>query len=110
MKLSIVILVWNEADVIEEVVKDYYSKIICKSPGSELIVAEDGSDDGTKEILTKLATELPIKLIMGEKRKGYRTGGACFLLIGRAPSRRGRKYSGNTSVAPPSRMFSTSVE
>lgn len=71
LKVSLVMPVYNEAEIIEHVVKDYYSKIIKKLPGSEFIVSEDGSTDGTKNILKRLKKELPIKLIMGEKRKGY---------------------------------------
>src|SRR3989339_7791 len=70
-KLSVVIPVYNESDVIEEVIRKYYKEIIKKYPGSEMIIAEDGSTDGTKEILRKLAKKLPIKLVMGDERKGY---------------------------------------
>ena len=70
-KISLVIPIYNEVEVIEYVVKDYYNKIIKKLPGSEFIITEDGSTDGTKEILKRLKKELPIKLFMGNKRKGY---------------------------------------
>lgn len=40
----------------------------------EIVVAEDGSTDGTKEILRNLAQKTPMKLILGEKRKGYSKG------------------------------------
>lgn len=72
--LSIVLPVYNEADVIEKVVRDFYTKVVAKYPGSELLVAEDGSTDGTKEILKKLVNEIPMRLISGEKRKGYLKG------------------------------------
>lgn len=69
--ISLIMLVYNEAEVIERVVRDYYSEIVEKIPGSEFIVAEDGSTDGTKEILGKLEGEIPIRLVRGERRKGY---------------------------------------
>ena len=72
--LSIVLPVYNEAEVIEIVVRDFYTKVVAKYPGSELLVAEDGSTDGTKEILKRLEKEIPMRLIMGEKRKGYLMG------------------------------------
>jgi glycosyltransferase involved in cell wall biosynthesis len=72
--LSVVLPVYNEADVIEKVVNEFYTKVVVKYPGSELLIAEDGSTDGTKEILKKLEKEIPICLIMGEKRKGYLLG------------------------------------
>ena len=48
--ISIVILAHNEVEIIETVISEFYNKIIKKLPGSELIIAEDGSTDGTKEI------------------------------------------------------------
>lgn len=69
--LSIIIPVYNEAGIIEDVVRDIYSKVIRKIPGSRLIIVEDGSADGTKEILNKLSKEISFVLISGEKRKGY---------------------------------------
>ena len=38
---------------------------------AEFIVAEDGSTDGTKEILEKLSNKLNIKVFSGNRRKGY---------------------------------------
>lgn len=61
----------NCASSIEKVVRDNYEKVISELPGSEFIVAEDGSTDGTKEILARLEKELPIKLVVGKERKGY---------------------------------------
>lgn len=69
--ISLIMLVHNEADTIESVIKEYYEKVISKIPGSEFIVAEDGSTDNTKEILKKLASVLPLRLEMKDERKGY---------------------------------------
>lgn len=70
-KISLIIPVHNEVDIIERVIKNYYEEVISKIPGSEFIVAEDGSNDGTKEVLTRIAQKLPITLILGNERKGY---------------------------------------
>jgi glycosyltransferase involved in cell wall biosynthesis len=70
-KISLVILVYNRADVIEKVVGEFYDQVISKLPGSEFIIAEDGSTDGTKEVLAKLKKRLPITLVQGKERKGY---------------------------------------
>lgn len=51
--VSVVLLVHNEAEIIEKVIRDFDQKILQKVPNSELIVAEDGSTDGTKEILAR---------------------------------------------------------
>ena len=71
LPISLVIPVYNEVDVIEQVVRDFYNKVIAKIEGAQFIIAEDGSTDGTKEVLIKLAEEIPITLVMGDKRKGY---------------------------------------
>ena len=55
--VSIVMLVYNEADIIENVIREYYDKVFLKLEDAEFIVAEDGSTDGTKEILNRLKDE-----------------------------------------------------
>jgi glycosyltransferase involved in cell wall biosynthesis len=69
--VSLIMLVYNEAEIIEEVIRDYYNKVASKLDDMEFIVAEDGSTDGTKEILDNLAKDLPITLHSGNERKGY---------------------------------------
>ncbi len=71
-RLSVVLPVYNQADVIEEVIRDFDSKILQKLPGSEIIIAEDGSTDGTKEILARLREQVNFRLISGAERKGYK--------------------------------------
>ena len=72
--LSVVIPVHNESDVIEEVLNGYYREVILQRPNSELLVAEDGSTDGTCEILNRLSKEIQITLKTGTERKGYLLG------------------------------------
>ena len=69
--LSVVIPVYNEAEVTEDVILGFYKHVINKYKDSVLIVAEDGSTDGTKEILKKLKKKIPMRLVMGDERKGY---------------------------------------
>lgn len=69
--LSVIIPVYNEAAVIEHVIREFYKKVTDKIPNIELIIAEDGSTDGTKEILQKLNKEIPFILISSKERKGY---------------------------------------
>ncbi len=70
--VSIVLLAHNEAEVIESVVRGFHEKIASKIPGSEIIVAEDGSTDGTKEILARLVAELgTVRWEEGKERLGY---------------------------------------
>jgi glycosyltransferase involved in cell wall biosynthesis len=69
--VSVIINVFNEAGTIEREIREIHAEIIQKLPGSELIVAEDGSTDGTKEILARLKTELGIIHSTSVERKGY---------------------------------------
>jgi glycosyltransferase involved in cell wall biosynthesis len=69
--VSVIINVFNEAETIEQEIRDIHREVIQKLPGSELIVAEDGSTDGTKEILARLKQELGIIHSTSVERKGY---------------------------------------
>jgi glycosyltransferase involved in cell wall biosynthesis len=69
--VSVVINVFNEVRTIESEIREIHMEIIEKLPGSELIVAEDGSTDGTKEILGRLKAELGIIHSTSTERKGY---------------------------------------
>lgn len=69
--LSIILMVFNEEETIESEVLDYYQKIIKKIPGSEIIIAEDGSKDKTRTILYRLAKKIPLKLSVTPVRRGY---------------------------------------
>jgi glycosyltransferase involved in cell wall biosynthesis len=69
--LSVVIPVYNEARHIKGVVETIYEKVIKTFPRSRFIIAEDGSTDGTKEILRKINKEIPFTLVSGTERKGY---------------------------------------
>jgi len=70
-KITIIIPVYNEAGIIEHVVRDFYEKIARKMPHAQFVIVEDGSADGTKEILKKLQKELPFTLVSTATRKGY---------------------------------------
>ncbi len=71
--VSIILPVHNESKTIRDTVTSYFQELDGELP-FELIVAEDGSVDGTKEVLTSLAQELPIVLLSDSARKGYARG------------------------------------
>jgi dolichol-phosphate mannosyltransferase len=71
--VDVVLPAYNEAEAIRGVILAFYSEIACKLP-SKLIVAEDGSVDGTREILVELSKEVPISLFCDSQRKGYARG------------------------------------
>jgi len=66
MKISVIIPVFNEAKTLEEVIKKVEGLNIEK----EIIAVDDGSTDGSLDILTKLANEERVKLVKHEKNCG----------------------------------------
>jgi len=57
--LSVVMPVYNERTTIDEIVR----RVLAVPLRIELVVVDDGSDDGTKEILEQLQRELRFKLL-----------------------------------------------
>lgn len=68
--VSVLLPVYNEAETVSNILKTYHNEI-CRKVSAPLIVAEDGSTDGTREILASLQKELPIVLLSDPNRKGY---------------------------------------
>lgn len=69
-RVSFVFPVYNEAAVIEKTLRSFYDEFKGKLD-FEIIVAEDGSMDGTKGILRDLEKELSLRLHLHDERKGY---------------------------------------
>ena len=69
-ELEVLLPVHNEAESIEHTVREIADEF---SPRLrfQFIVTEDGSTDGTREILSRLSQNIPMKLIMSPARKGY---------------------------------------
>ncbi len=65
--------VYNEIEVIEEVVRKNFN-YVKQFPNSDLVISEDGSTDGTKELLQKLKKELRFTLYSSPTRKGASRG------------------------------------
>ena len=64
--LSVVMPAYNERDTIEEMIR----RVLAVPIRTELIVVDDGSRDGTRDILTRLAQELPFKLVLQPANAG----------------------------------------
>ena len=64
--LSVVMPAYNERETIEEIINRVHAVPI----RTELIVVDDGSKDGTREILARLAAERPFKLILQPRNAG----------------------------------------
>ena|ERR1017187_963670 len=57
--VSIVMPAYNEAEIIESCVREWHAEVVSRIPGSELIVVDDCSRDGTGDIVMRLSSELP---------------------------------------------------
>ncbi|HLF73676.1 MAG TPA: glycosyltransferase family 2 protein [Anaerolineales bacterium] len=66
MNLSVVIPVYNEAGNISEIVKRVQSTKLVK----EIIVVDDGSEDGTRAILQKMDGRKKVRVILHERNQG----------------------------------------
>jgi len=69
-KLSIIIPCYNEKDTIEAILNEI-ALVNLGSTKKEIVIVDDGSKDGTREILKKLqASNKSIKLLFQEKNQG----------------------------------------
>jgi glycosyltransferase involved in cell wall biosynthesis len=69
--LAFILLAHNEASTIEEELRAFRDVVFSKLPGADIVVAEDGSSDGTREKLEALREELGFRIVGGKARKGY---------------------------------------
>jgi len=66
MNLSVIIPVYNEVNNIEEIVKRVQATKLAK----EIIIVDDGSQDGTHELLRKLDGMKKVRVILQAKNQG----------------------------------------
>jgi glycosyltransferase involved in cell wall biosynthesis len=67
MKLSVIMPVYNEAATVEEIVR----RVLAEPHEKELVIVDDGSSDGTAEILQRLAAAEPrIRLFRQDPNQG----------------------------------------
>jgi glycosyltransferase involved in cell wall biosynthesis len=64
--LSVVMPVYNEINTIEKIVQ----KVLSRPEVKEIIIVDDKSTDGTREIIKKLASNPKIKVFFHNKNKG----------------------------------------
>lgn len=71
LQLSIVLPVYNEKNTIEIVIKEW-KKVLSKIKiNYEIVICEDGSNDGTSDFLKKIKNKYNIKLNQSNIRRGY---------------------------------------
>ena len=83
--VTLIMPVYNEVRTIEKVLRDFHAALMpCGIPVT-MMVAEDGSQDGTKELLLRLQKEIPFTLISAPGRKGYTQAFKEALALARTP-------------------------
>lgn len=66
MKVSVIIPVYNEKHTIEEIIR----RVKAQNIASEILIVDDGSTDGTRQILESMDGEGEIKVIFHERNLG----------------------------------------
>jgi len=64
--LSVVMPVYNERETVEEIIR----RVLAVQVRTQLIVVDDGSKDGTREILAGLQRELGFELVLQARNQG----------------------------------------
>jgi dolichol-phosphate mannosyltransferase len=71
-RIALIMPVYNEADTIEHTVREIQEKVVSKMTNVDVWVFEDGSTDGTKEVIEKLKHEFcDLHAQITPSRKGY---------------------------------------
>ncbi len=70
MKLSLLMPVYNEENIIERTITDYVKELKMLALTIQFIVIDDGSTDKTPEILDRLASKFNIHVIHKKKNEG----------------------------------------
>jgi len=71
--VSFIIPTWNKKDLVITCVKllDKYLSTECPEISKEIIVVENGSTDGSYEVLSKLKTKIPLIILKQEANLGF---------------------------------------
>ena len=72
--LSIILPTHNEVKSLGHVIESWNNYLVKKSIKHEFVVCEDGSTDGTKELIILLSKKYPIKNESSINRRGYGGG------------------------------------
>jgi glycosyltransferase involved in cell wall biosynthesis len=66
MKLSVIIPAYNEVNTIREIVR----RVQAINLASEIIIVDDGSKDGTRDIIKELDSQNSVRVILHERNQG----------------------------------------
>jgi dolichol-phosphate mannosyltransferase len=68
--VQVLLPVHNEAGSIESTIREIYGEL-SSLVRLQFVLCEDGSTDNSKEVLRRIAMEIPAKLLTSDVRKGY---------------------------------------
>ena len=72
MKISIVFPIHNEYENLKQLIKEWDNELKkLKDYSFEFVLVEDGSTDGTKELIKEIEKNYPILNLSSEKKRGY---------------------------------------
>jgi len=85
--VSILMPVCNEAEVLEQVLEEWIADVIQHLPqGSELLIAEAASTDGTREILAKMSAKYAfIRVLYRDTKDGFAAAARLLYTEARCP-------------------------
>ncbi|MEO8370316.1 MAG: glycosyltransferase family 2 protein [Candidatus Solibacter sp.] len=85
--ISILMPVCNEAEVLEGVLEEWIQEVIQFLPeGSELVIAEAASTDGTREILAAMSAKYPyIRVLYRDTKEGFAAAARLLYKEARCP-------------------------
>lgn len=69
--ISIVLPVHNEKDNLDDLIKNWHNSLKHLKTDHEFVLVEDGSTDGTKEIISNLEKQYPIVNLSQNLKRGY---------------------------------------
>lgn len=85
LDVEVILPVHNEGASIEATIRAMYEEFQ-KHANVGFIICEDGSKDDSKQILRRLASELPMRLNLSDARKGYSKAVRDGMAMAEAPS------------------------
>jgi glycosyltransferase involved in cell wall biosynthesis len=72
-EVAVLLPVHNEVNTIEKVILEFHNIVGSEIP-LEIVLSEDGSTDGTKEVIKRISKQVPLKALLSPMRKGYARG------------------------------------
>ena len=88
-KIYFVLPAYNEEENIEETIKQWYPVVEKVGSDSRLVIANDGSKDGTLAVLNSLKSSYPQLIVLDKKNQGH---GATVIFLYKYALSQGAEY------------------